>query len=116
MESITIDQMPVGENHVTKKAVQFVRLSRLHERLVAPGNHPPGFFEIEQERTEAIAMLFVGAVINGKPSLRSFYRRAPRANTYAVPHTRSGFGNALVMSPMNTIRRFSNPYVVPSKF
>src|SRR5208337_866006 len=114
---IAVDEMPVGEDHVTKKARLFVVGKRLHDRIVRAGKHFPGFVEVEQQGAEAVTGGIGGrSVVDLQTALGCANRGPAGAHPGAVPHSFPAVGDTAMIAPVFEVGRLGNPDVIAAQY
>ena len=104
--------MAVGEDDVAEETGAFVFGDGFHDRLARAGQDFPRRFKIQQQRSETVAVIGIGAVVDFQPALRRANGSGPGPDTRAVPHARPTVREATVAAPMHEVRRFGEPDVV----
>ena len=114
-QSVTIDQMAVGEDDLPEKALLLIESQRFHDGSIRACQHSPRLVEIEQQRAEAVTILLCRAVINLQPSCGGADRSRSRTNASTVPMPLAAVCQAMVPAPMNQIGRLGQPNVIASQ-
>src|SRR5580658_7645269 len=114
-DAIPIDYMPIREDDLAEEALQFVRSCRLHDWRLRTCQHPPGLFEVKQQRAKAIAILFGRAVINLQPAFRGPDRCGARSDPSAVPAPLAAVRKTTMPAPMNQVGRLGQPDIVAAQ-
>src|SRR5215469_12283743 len=66
--SVLIEHVAVGEHYMAEETRKLVGLDRPHQRLVGDRQHPRRVIEVEEESSEAVAIVLVCAVIDFEPA------------------------------------------------
>src|SRR6218665_239795 len=104
--------MSIGENHIAKETREFVVCRRLYQWLFTACDNFRGVIQVEQQGPEAIAVLFIGPVIDFQPSVFCLDRRGSGTYASAIPIAFARSSDALMIAPMNQIGRFGDPYII----
>ena len=107
--------MAVREYDIAEKALLLIFREGLHERFPAARKNMRRVVQIQEQRTETVAMIGGRAVINFKPPFRRPHRSRARANALAVPSIAARAGDAAMVAPVQQVGRAADPDEVPAK-